>query len=74
MVGVAEEPCLCRGEVEMPFKSAKQRALFHAMKVDPELREKYGISMREVMRMLAEDTGGKLPMRVSDRTRKAVGA
>jgi len=58
----------------MPFKSAKQRALFHAMKVDSGLREEYGISMREVMRMLAEDTGGKLPLRVSDRTRKAIRA
>jgi len=53
----------------MPFKSAKQRALFYAMKLDPELRKKYGISLAEVERMIEDDTGGSLP----ERSRKALG-
>ena len=60
-------------EKSMPFKSSKQRALFHAAKNDPKLRKQLGLSLKVIKEFLAGDEGGKLPT-VASKTNKAMRA
>lgn len=55
----------------MPFKSAKQRRFFHALKNDPALRKRRGIKASVAKKMIAHDKGGRLP-EVAGRTKKAL--
>lgn len=51
----------------MPFKSDKQRRLFHAAKGNPAVRKKHGMKKKDVDKMIAH-----AQPRIADRLRRSM--